>query len=94
MSLKVYDLSHVFTQFMPEWPSSPSVNIDVIKFHARDGVVVLRGLLARDWIDALAEPVAEAASHSAGRRAPSIARASNWMRAWFRGAMDQTGRRT
>jgi len=38
MSLKVYDLTHTFTQFMPEWPSTPSVNIDVDKFHAKDGV--------------------------------------------------------
>lgn len=38
MSLKVYDLTHTFKQFMPEWPSTPSVNIDVDKFHARDGV--------------------------------------------------------
>ncbi len=38
MSLKVYDLTHTFKQFMPEWPSSPSVNIDVDKFHARDGI--------------------------------------------------------
>jgi kynurenine formamidase len=38
MSLKVYDLTHTFTQFMPEWPSTPGVNIDIDKFHARDGV--------------------------------------------------------
>jgi kynurenine formamidase len=38
MSLQVYDLSHIFTQFMPEWPSTPSVDIDIDKFHARDGV--------------------------------------------------------
>jgi kynurenine formamidase len=38
MSLKVYDLSHTFTQFMPEWPSSPGVNITIDKFHAKDGV--------------------------------------------------------
>ena len=38
MSLKVYDLTHTFTQFMPEWPSTPSVNISIDKFHARDGV--------------------------------------------------------
>lgn len=38
MSLKVYDLTYTFTQFMPEWPSNPSVNIDVLKFHAKDGV--------------------------------------------------------
>jgi kynurenine formamidase len=37
MSLKVYDLTHTFTQFMPEWPSSPSVNISIDKFHAKDG---------------------------------------------------------
>ncbi len=38
MSLKVYDLTHTFTQFMPEWPSTPSVNISIDKFHAKDGV--------------------------------------------------------
>ena len=38
MSLKIYDLSHTFTQFIPEWPSTPGVNVSVKKFHARDGV--------------------------------------------------------
>ncbi len=38
MSLKVYSLGHVFTQFAPEWPSTPSINIDVLKFHAKDGM--------------------------------------------------------
>ena len=38
MSLKVYNLSHTFTQFIPEWPSTPSVNVKVSKFHAKDGV--------------------------------------------------------
>ena len=38
MSLKVYNLSHTFTQFIPEWPSTPSVNVTVSKFHAKDGV--------------------------------------------------------
>ena len=42
MSLKVYSLGHVFTQFMPEWPSTPSVNIDVLKFHAKDGMYELQ----------------------------------------------------
>jgi kynurenine formamidase len=28
MSLEIYNLSHTFEQFMPEWPSTPSVNID------------------------------------------------------------------
>ena len=38
MSLKVYDLTHTYGQFMPEWPSHPGVDIDVLKFHAKDGV--------------------------------------------------------
>jgi kynurenine formamidase len=42
MALKIYDLTHTFTQFMPEWPSTPSVNIDVDKFHAKDGVYQLQ----------------------------------------------------
>ena len=41
MSLKVYDLTHTFTQFMPEWPSTPSVNISIDKFHAKDGEYML-----------------------------------------------------
>ena len=43
MSLKVYDLTHTFTQFMPEWPSTPSVNISIDKFHAKDGVYQVSG---------------------------------------------------
>jgi kynurenine formamidase len=38
MSIEIYDLSHTFHQFMPEWPSSPGVNLTVNKFHAKDGV--------------------------------------------------------
>ena len=38
MSLKVYSLGHTFTQFAPEWPSSPSIDIDIDNFHARDNV--------------------------------------------------------
>src|SRR5512137_438368 len=38
MALKIYDLTHTFTQFMPEWPSTASVDIDIDKFHAKDGV--------------------------------------------------------
>lgn len=38
MSLRIYDLSHVFTQFSPEWPSHPGIDIDILKFHAKDGV--------------------------------------------------------
>ena len=38
MSLEIYNLSHTFHQFMPEWPSTPSVNLTVNKFHAKDGI--------------------------------------------------------
>ena len=38
MSLRIYDLSHVYSQFAPEWPSHPGIDIDVTKFHAKDGV--------------------------------------------------------
>ena len=38
MSLEIYDLTHTFEQFMPEWPSTPSVNLTVNKFHAKDGI--------------------------------------------------------
>jgi kynurenine formamidase len=38
MALKIYDLTHTYRQFMPEWPSSPGVDLDVLKFHARDGL--------------------------------------------------------
>ncbi|MFW5637303.1 MAG: cyclase family protein [Thermodesulfobacteriota bacterium] len=38
MSLEIYNLSHPFHQHMPEWPSSPGVNVTVNKFHAKDGV--------------------------------------------------------
>lgn len=38
MGIEIYDLSHTFTQFIPEWPSHPGVNVTVDKFHARDGV--------------------------------------------------------
>ncbi len=38
MSLKVYDLTHYYEQFMPEWPSSPAVDVSVSKFHAANGV--------------------------------------------------------
>jgi kynurenine formamidase len=38
MSLKIYNLSQPFGHHMPEWPSSPGVNVLVDKFHAKDGV--------------------------------------------------------
>ncbi|MFA9422331.1 MAG: cyclase family protein [Sedimentibacter sp.] len=49
MSLKIYELSHTFEQFMPEWPSSPGVNLTVDKFHARDGVyeITWEGIMHR-----------------------------------------------
>jgi kynurenine formamidase len=42
MSLEIYNLSHPFHQFMPEWPSTPSVNVSVNKFHAKDGLYEVR----------------------------------------------------
>jgi len=33
----------VFTQFAPEWPSTPSINIDVNKFHAKDACTRCNG---------------------------------------------------
>lgn len=49
MSLKIYNLSHPYHQFMPEWPSTPSVDVDVKKFHARDGIyeVTWEGIMHR-----------------------------------------------
>lgn len=41
MAIEVHDLSHVFHQFMPEWPSSPGVNLTINKFHAKDGLYEL-----------------------------------------------------
>ncbi|CAG0906866.1 unnamed protein product, partial [Cyprideis torosa] len=38
MGLEIYNLSHEFQQHMPEWPSSPGVNITIDKFHAKDGL--------------------------------------------------------
>jgi len=38
MPVSIFDLTHEFHQFMPEWPSSPGVNLTVSKYHARDGV--------------------------------------------------------
>mgnify|MGYP001826445346 CR=1 FL=1 len=42
MSLQVFDLSHPFHHHMPEWPSTPGVNVTVDRFHARDGVYQVR----------------------------------------------------
>ncbi|WP_436643317.1 cyclase family protein [Microbaculum sp. FT89] len=36
--LRFYNLSHRWGHGMPEWPSSPGVNVAVRKFHAKDGV--------------------------------------------------------
>lgn len=42
MSLQIYDLSWPYHQHMPEWPSSPNVNVSVNKFHAKDGVYEIK----------------------------------------------------
>lgn len=38
MALEIYDLTHRWGHGMPEWPSSPGINVSVRKFHAKDGV--------------------------------------------------------
>lgn len=40
MSLQIYDLTHTYGQFMPEWPSHPGVDIDVLK--SMPGTVCMR----------------------------------------------------
>ena len=49
MALQIFDLTHTFHQFMPEWPSSPGVNLSVRKFHAKDGLheIVWEGIMHR-----------------------------------------------
>ena len=36
--LKIYNLSQPWGHHMPEWPSTPGVNVEVKKFHAKDGI--------------------------------------------------------
>jgi kynurenine formamidase len=38
MTLQFYDLSNRWGHGMPQWPSSPGINVTVRKFHARHGV--------------------------------------------------------
>lgn len=39
--LQFFDLSQEYGSSMPQWPSSSGVNINVLQFHAKDGVSVL-----------------------------------------------------
>lgn len=39
--LQFYDLSQPFGHGMPQWPSSASVHINVLQFHAKDGMSVM-----------------------------------------------------
>ena len=36
--LRMFNLSQPWGHHMPEWPSTPGVNVNVKKFHAKDGV--------------------------------------------------------
>lgn len=47
--LHYYDLTHRWGHMMPEWPSSPGVNVTVKKFHAKDGnfVTEFEGIMHR-----------------------------------------------
>jgi len=40
MSLELYDLTQRWGHGMPEWPSSPSIRVNPVQFHAKDGVSV------------------------------------------------------
>ena len=35
--LRMFNLSQPWGHHMPEWPSTPGVNVNVKKFHAKDG---------------------------------------------------------
>ena len=35
---QIYNLSQFWGHHMPEWPSTPGVNVHVKKFHAKDGI--------------------------------------------------------
>ena len=36
--LRIFNLSQPWGHHTPEWPSTPGVNVNVKKFHAKDGV--------------------------------------------------------
>jgi kynurenine formamidase len=38
MSVQIFDLSHTFEPFMPQWPSGCNLKEEVIRFHANDGM--------------------------------------------------------
>ena len=38
--LQYYDLSNPLAHGVPQWPSSPNLNVRTIKFHAKDGLLV------------------------------------------------------
>ncbi|MCC8156901.1 MAG: cyclase family protein [Oscillospiraceae bacterium] len=42
MSIQIYDLTHNYEQFMPEWPSSPCMNLTLQKFHANNALYELK----------------------------------------------------
>ena len=38
--LQFYDLSHRWGHGMPQWPSRANLNVRVLEFHAKDGLLV------------------------------------------------------
>jgi len=38
MSVQIFDLSHTFEPFMPQWPSGCNLKMEVTRFHANDGM--------------------------------------------------------
>ena len=39
-SLQLFDLSHAWGHGMPQWPSRANLNVRVVEFHAKDGLLV------------------------------------------------------
>ena len=53
-NLQYFNLSQAYGSNMPQWPSSVGLDINVVQFHAKDGVSVLeiiQPLFARHIID-------------------------------------------
>lgn len=38
MSVQIFDLTHTFEPFMPQWPSGCNLKMEVKRFHANDGM--------------------------------------------------------
>ena len=43
MSVQIFDLTHTFEPFMPQWPSGCNLKMEVKRFHANDGMYNING---------------------------------------------------